>query len=351
MSLPRLTILVGCCLIPGSSLARAPQGPVPVSVKLTEKASPLTQVLAAIKKQTGITVESQLGEPDPSVSLEVKQEPFWKALDLIADRAGARVTILARDGRIVLVKRGDERRPLVSYSGPCRFCVKRITATRDLETGAHTYSAAVEVAWEPGLKPLYLGTPQEVVVRDAAGRRHPAPDMGKSLAPVDGRVALLIDVPLPALPRAVSSLAQVEGHLEAVMPSRMLRLRFPPLDEVKKGTQLKQDGVTCTITRLALDRDRWTVQVTVKNPPSGTVLESFQPWDSNNQMLLVSNDGQTRLILRSYVRESGTVFGYHFTDAARLAKMDPRDWHLEYETPALVVTVPLTFSFRDVPLP
>ena len=284
--------------------------------------------------------------------MDVRQEPFWKVLDLIADRAGARVAILPRDGHIALVRRGaDERRPLVSYSGPCRFCVKRVTVMRDLETGAHTCSAAVEVAWEPGLKPLFLGTPQDVVVRDNAGRRHASPDAGKSLAPVDGRVALLIDVPLPALPREVSSLAQVEGHLEAVMPSRMLRLRFPPLDEVKKGAQVKRDGVTCAITKLALDRDRWTVQVAVKNPPGGTVLESFQRWDLNNRLLLVSNDGQAQLAPRSAVQEGDAVFGYHFTDAAQLAKMNPRDWHLEYETPALVVTVPLTFSFRDVPLP
>ncbi len=347
---------VFCCSL---CLAAQPQ-PSVTTVTLSATDKPLTQVLAEIARTPGILVENQLGDPDPKVTLELKNEPFWKAVDLVADKAGATVTILPRDGRILLAKRSaDQRKAIVSYSGPFRFCVKRVTASWDLDTDARSYTAAVEVAWEPGLQPLFLETiPQAVAAFDDKGNRLLVPDAGKSQAPVDGRTSLLIDVPLPALPRTVTGLTRLEGRLEVVAPSKMARFAFPTLDKVLKdgGTpELTTDGVKCKISKVAWSADRGTVQVSIENPPGGTILESYQPWDSNNALALVSKDGTTRYVANSYVRESESsrraVLSYHFTDRAKLARLKPEEWSLVYQTPALVVSVPLTFSFQDVPLP
>ena len=334
-------------------LTAQPQ-PAATTVTLTATDLPLTKAVAEIARQSGINVTTQPGDPDPKVSLELKNEPLWKAIDRLAEVADARVTILPRDGRIILVKRqADQRKPIVSTSGPFRFCVKRVTASWDLDTDTRTYSAAVEVAWEPWLQPLFLETiPQGVVAFDDKGRQHPVPDAGKGQAPVDGRMSLMIDVPLPALPRTTLALAKLEGRLDVVTPSKMEQFDFP---HIVKGAALTRDSVTCKITKVAWSEDRGTVQVTIENPPGGTILESYQPWDSNNTMTLLSKDGKTRFIANSYVRESESsrraVLSYHFTDRTKLARLKLEEWSLVYQTPALVVTVPLTFSFQDVPLP
>jgi hypothetical protein len=325
--------------------------PVAATVTLTARDRPLKEVLAEVAKKTGVRVESELGEPEPKVSLDVKGELFWKVVDQLAERAGAGVNILPRDGRIVLTRRqADARPPIVSYSGQFRFCLKRVSASFDLDTGARRYTAAVEVAWEPGLQPLFLESyAQEVVAVDDQGTKHSVPAEGRSMGPVDGRISIDRDVPLPALPTTANRLAKLEGHLEAIAPTRMLRFTFPKTEE---GAEVTQDGVTCKLSKVVL-KDRWIVQVRIENPAGGTVLESYQPWDSNNVMALLSKDGKTRLVANSYLREMESsrraVISYHFTDRDKLAGTKPEDWSVVYTTPALVVTVPLTFSFKDVP--
>ncbi len=348
-----------CILSAHAQPERGPLQPVTATLTLSAADMPLSQVLAKVAEQTGVAIKSELGEADPKLSLKLEREPFWKALDLIAEKAGARVSILRNNGGIVLDKRGpDERQPIVSYSGPFRFCVKRISSSLDLDTGGRTYTAAVEVAWEPGLQPLFLESmPQAVAAVDDKGHRLPVPDGGKSQAPVDGRTAVMIDVPLPTLPRRTTNLALLEGHLEVVTPSKMLRFAFPTLDRIRpapEGAKLIQDGVTCKITKV-IGSDRWTLRMVIDNPSGGTILESYQPWDSNNVMTLESKDGKTRLAANSYVRESESarhaVLSYHFSDRAKLARLKPEEWTPVYGTPALVVTMPLSFSFKNVPLP
>ena len=349
-----------CVVSADAQLERSPRQPVSTTVSLAAKDLPLSQVLGKVAEQTGSTIKSDLGEAEPKISLQLEREPFWTAIDRIAEQAGARVSVLRNNGGIVLDKRGvEERRPIVSYSGPFRFCVKRITSSLDLDTGARVYTAAVEVAWEPGLQPLFLESlPQDVVALDDKGNRHAVPDRGRSKAPVDGRMSLLIDVPLPSLPRTVSNLTRLEGRLEAITPNKMLRFAFPTIDRLDASVkaaalpQLTHDRVTCKITKLVVAVNRWTVQVALENPAGGTILESYQPWDSNNVMALVSKDGKTLLLPNGYVRESESsrraVLSYHFT---KVAALKPEEWSLVYQTPALVVTVPMTFSFEDVPLP
>ena len=122
--------------------------------------------------------------PDPVVDLDLKQVPFWQALDAIAEKANSRVDLHARDG-IALVKRpAGWKPPPTSHDGLFRSTLSAVTAKLDLETGARTYTAAVEVAWEPHLLPILLETrPQSLVVRDDAGRASPSVGSGQFARP------------------------------------------------------------------------------------------------------------------------------------------------------------------------
>ena len=263
-----LTAFILPCCVSAGDPASAEKNSLtlgPKLVTMTVKATPLPQVLADIKRQTGIDVAGQLGEPEPVLTLELKQTPFWKALDSIANQLGAQVVLSPRANTIVLTKRlAGQKAPITSYSGPVRLCIKRIVATNNFETGQAAYKLDVEVGWEPGLKPLFLETkPQGVSAVDDTGKRHFVANDGRGVTGVDGRISFMVEVPLPAVPRSVSTFTRIEGQLEAVAPSRMLQFKFPTL---AKDQEFKEAGVACRIDKVTADRSRWIVAMRDRRP-------------------------------------------------------------------------------------
>jgi hypothetical protein len=320
-----------------------------------------------------VTVEDRLGGQGESLTLDLPGTTFWPALDAIARAARGRVDLYPRDGKLALVRKPvGYVEPPVSYSGLFRTSVKRVTASRHMETGASAYFASLEVAWEPTLEPLFLVTsPHGLTVRDDQGHELSArkeestnaPVDGPSVdgPPVDGRFALEFDVPLPGVPRSASRLALLEGKLTAIAPSKVVTFAFDSLDRIAESaadsplrTQ-SQEGVNCRIRKVQHSRDRLTVQVAIDYPPSLVKLGSYQSKVVNNEMVLESQDGSKRLTTGEYELEKATdrqaVISYHFTDKNSPQRGRPADWKVRYRTPASLVVVPLTFSFKDVPLP
>lgn len=355
--------LLFVCLAQGAADTGEPAIPTAKPVTLQAAKIALPQALAELAKQSGITVEDRRGGGEDGFALDLRGTTFWPALDAIARAANARVDLYARDGKLALVRRpADYTEPPVSYSGLFRTAVKRVAAFRDLETGASAYTATLEVAWEPHLLPFLLETsPRGLVIRDDQGRALKVREEGSAMAPVDGRLALTLDVPLPPVPRTAARLGLLEGKLTAIAPSKMLTFTFDALDRLAEAGAnaplrlQKQDGVSCRLSKVQLTADRWTVQVTLDYPPGKVALESYQSWVVNNEMMLVSKDGSKRLVSGGYVVDSATarraVVSYHFLDADKSPRGKAADWKVVYRTPAALVEVPLTFSFKDVPLP
>ena len=329
----------------------------------------LSQALADLAKQTGIRVYDVRGVSDASIRLNLKQANFWQAVDAIAAASGARVNVHPTRGRIVLAKRvSNYRLPPISYDGRFRLSVKKVTAARDLEISDSdpnhgNYNAVIEVVWDPDLQPLYLETrPRGVRLVDDKKNVVVVANDGSSLAPVDGRIALAIDVRLPAISRSVGKISTLQGELSMIGPSKMLPFKFDaPLDRLAKASAndpertLLKEGVTCHISNVKLTPDRWTIQVELKYPPGMKQLDSNQSWVVNNEMLLESTDGKSRLTSSNYVLESATprraVLSYHFRDKDAKKRGKPGDWKVSYRTPANLVEYPIKFDFQDIPLP
>jgi hypothetical protein len=324
----------------------------------------VSQALAALTKQTGIPVDDVRDAPDETVSLDWKQTPFWPALDALAAAAKARVHLYPTRGRIVLDKRGaDYHLPPLSYDGRFRLCVKKITTSRDLEIQdknrqGGTLSLVVEVAWDPELLPLYLETqPHALRLVDDRNNVLTVPDEGSSPTPVDGRIAVNIDLHLPALPRRATAIRSLEGELSMIGPSKMLTFTFETLDRLAKTKendperQLTQENVTCRILDVKLFPKRWTVRVALDYPRGLKSLDTYQSWVVNNEMTLESADGKKRLPSTNYVLESasahGAILSYHFRDL----RGKPGAWRVRYRTPANLIETPIKFAFQDIPLP
>jgi hypothetical protein len=313
-------------------------------------------------------VEDVRGLPDEPVRLDWKQVTFWQALDVLAEAAKVRVNLYPTSGRIVLAKRGaDYRRPPTSYDGRFRLSVKKVSTSRDLEISDQSArggatNLVLEAAWDPDLLPLYLETrPKGLRLVDDGNNVLTVPDEGSTLAPVDGRIALTIDVHLPPLPRRVKVIRSLEGELSMIGPSKMLTFTFDMLDRLAATKandperQLTQEGVRCRILKVDLFSDRWSLQLALEYPPGMKQLDTNQLWVVNNEMTLESPDGKKRLPSTRYALESatsrGAILSYHFLDSEGLKRGKASSWRVRYRTPANLVEMPIKFAFKDIPLP
>jgi len=173
-----------------------------------------------------------------------------------------------------------------------------------------------------------------------------------------GPEPLMVLVETDGVPARVRLL---EGKLPAVGPSKMLTFAFDDLGRLAEAKpnapkpRLVQEGVGCAISRVVLDKDRWTVQVALDYPPGGKQLDSYQSWVVNNEMVLESKDGKRRLTSNNYVVENSSprraVVSYHFRDTDKGRRGRPDEWKLLYRTPASIIEMPIAFRFKDVPLP
>jgi hypothetical protein len=359
-------LLVALGLSAGGS---ADPAPAPEPRLFTSSASNISvaQALAELARQTGVRVEDARGEPQRTFRLDLKQATFWQALDAIADAAGARVNLYPTAGRITLDRRGPGYRPPpLSYDGRFRLALQKMTCTRDLTVkdarAAGSSTATLEVAWDPDLQPLFLETrPHNVRLVDDRNQATAVPDDGSELAPVDGRISLVFDVHLPALPRTVAKIRSLEGQLSAIVPSKMLTFTFNTLDQLARAPAsgpaqtLNREGVTCEVRKVTLDKGRWSVRIALEYPPGMKQLDSNQSWVVNNELALESADGKRRVVSRDYVLESSTprraILSYHFRGKDKAAPGKPEDWKVSYRTPANLVEVPIKFAFKDVLLP
>ena len=122
-------------------------------------------------------------------------------------------------------------------------------------------------------------------------------------------------------------------------------------DLSKPGTQTEGD-VSIELASTEVEDFVWKVRVLVGYAGgAGPELDSYQQGLMNNRLWLQKPDG-SRFEQNGGFSSLGSAdgklgFEYLFVDAPG----KPSDYSLVYETPSRVVTIPLEFEFRDVPLP
>lgn len=353
------------CLLGLLSFAVAASPPRTVTLPRMERQ--LEEALVEVKKQTGVAVVSEL-PGTPKVTLELSRATPWQALGAIASQVKADIVPPTDGKRLRLVPLPPRARPLpTSYDGPFRFRVLRVSTSRDLASGDGETVLSLEVSWLPRALPLFIeDQPQLVRALDATNKQLPFNARAAEPTPVEGKFVFPLEVKLPTVPRG-KKLNLVEGKVGAVLPTEMLTFTdfrdLAALAQAKPGgaqrQALPQKGVTCRVEGVALGRDRWSIRMSLDYPEGNRVLESYQAGSMVvfNELLLVSGSGKGMRVLRpsaSVANVTGsrrTVVTFHFTEGGRAPPSKPSAWKLRYTAPALIVDVPLRFSFKDVPLP
>jgi hypothetical protein len=339
----------------------------PRGVKLTGPAIPLNDALTELRKQTGNTVaDRRITKNQPKLTLALNSLNFWPALEEIARQADARISPYQQDGTVALVD-GPYRPTSVSYHGLFRAAVRRRTLTRDEDTGDHSCVVHVELAWEPRFQPFYVGVgPSEAgFSRDDEGKALRVKIPGRGQLGVAGRSAVDLEFRMPAPKRSAARIEQLKGTLQIIGPSKMLTFTFPALKPIKQAAgalRQEQEGIQVSLTRITVQPERWSFDVSIQNPPGGPQFESYQSWLDNNRIYLEKGQGRERQVFfpqpadeeqLENVTATRAGLRYHFTNRSRTQAPPGKleDWRLVYRTPGRIVELTVPFAFKDLRLP
>ena len=326
-------------------------------VTIQAKAIRLSEALGLIQKQSGngITdLREQLGVEvtNPAFDLDIQNVPFHEALDRVARLAEVSVNAFTGDGTIGITAGTPAKDPLIQYVGPFRVAFKQFTEVRDLQAGTSAASAQLEVAWEPRLRPMLLTLKSDgLAVKDDKDREVKPQAMMESnevvLRPENPAVEMNLNLEAPD--RSAVRLSSFRVKADVTLPAGIKTFRFPSL--AQQNVTQKQGDVSATLQNVEIDEQVWKVNVELVYPGNGPAFESYRQGLFNNRIWLQKADGSRFEHNGGFSNTSSDGgklgFEYLFVDAPG----KPADYQLVYETPSRVVTIPLEFEFKNVPLP
>ncbi len=326
-------------------------------VTLEGKGIRLTEALQQLQKQTGnvITdVREQLGAEvtNPALDLEIRDKPFFEALDQIAKQAEVMTEFYTGDGSVGITAGGTPAKTPIQYSGPFRITLKQIGEVRDFAAGTATATVQLEAAWEPRLRPMLLKLKaDELKITDDHGKEVKAQvemESDEVVVRPENPVAE-INLNLQAPERSAAQIKSLRVKAELTIPAGIKVFRFPSL--VQENVTIKQEDVSVTLQGIEVDEQVWKVNVELAYPGEGPAFESYRQGLFNNRIWLQRADGsrfEQNGGFNNTSADGGKLgFEYLFVDAPG----KPSDYQLVYETPSKVVTIPMEFEFKDVPLP
>jgi hypothetical protein len=327
----------------------------------------LSQVIAAIEKQTGNKIVDRRPEDDrsdPVLKGKFDAVPFWKVLDDVLDQAGLAIDPHAADDEgnpiagIAIVRRQGERTDRsrhVSYSGPLRIEAAMLASRRDLRSAdSGQLKVTLNVAWEPQLSPVAMSLPSaDIKAADEQGKPLAAQneEANPEIPIVSGAKSIEVEVPLALPPRESKRLASLKGKLVLLTPGRNETFRFDKLAAAKKAkddTEKSRGDVTVTLARVAENNDLWELRVQVHYGRTEGAIQSHYGWIYENRAHLEGPDGKPiqPAGFESDGIEGGIEATYYFSRKEGLDRCV-----FVYSTPSVLLNVPVEYELKDLPLP
>jgi hypothetical protein len=336
-------------------------------VTITGKGIRLSEALQQLQKQTGNAItdlREQLGTEvtNPALEIDLRDKPFFEALDEIARLAEVSTSFSTGDGSIGIMAGGSyspapnmpakKGKPLIQYSGPFRIEFQQLSLAQDFQAGTALANARLEVAWEPRLRPMLLKLQaEELKVLDDRKKvvKPQVADESNEVVIRPENPSAEINLNLDAPERDAKKLASLKVKAEVTIPAGIKTFKFPSL--AQKDTTVKQGDVSLTLEDTEVDEQVWKVNVTLVYPGEGPAFESYRQGLFNNRLWLQRADG-SRFEHNGGFNNTGSDggklgFEYLFVDPPG----KPADYQLVYESPSKVITIPLEFEFKDVNLP
>lgn len=331
------------------------------TVALNADKMPLTEVFAAIEKQTGNKLKDNR-QQDPAeadaagnITIELKDEPFWSAVDKILDEANLGVYNFGGEDALAVVARNDNEGPRhgkAAYVGPFRMEILEIQAQRNSRQPAGALlKLQLEIAWEPRLHPIAISQPAAdlTATDDADGSLTVnQPEATLDVEVANGTQAAEIVLPLAAPPRSVSKIKSLKGKLMALVPGRQEKFRFGDLANAA-GKSQRRGGVEVIVDDVRKNNEIWEVHMRMKLDEDNHAFESHRNWAFQNVSVLETKDGETidnagLETTKQTPNEVGVAYLFDLPEG-----IEGLTW--VYQTPAAIVELPIEYELKDIELP
>lgn len=322
----------------------------------------LKEVCAEIEKQTGnkiVDFREQLRQrpTNPQCKLEIKNGPFWRAVDALLDATQMTVYHFSGKEGLAIVDRDPQELPRkgrAAYIGPLRLEVTRISS--ELQPGLKTpgfLRVALGVAWEPRLAPVMVEQPvNQLQALDDAGQPLQFDGREASLeTAIDGggTGADLVFQFVPP-PRTVHTISSLKGTLNLYLPGPIETFQFDGLSPAQpKAREQTKDAVTVSLDRVRKNNDLWEVVTRIRFNNAGQSLDPHRNWILQNEAFLLGPD-KNRVENAGFHNNQQTEreleIVYQFELPAGV-----EGYTFVYKTPTSIHVLPVAYELKNVPLP
>ncbi len=334
---------------------------VATTVTLAAKDMPLAEVLAAIEKQTGNRLSDSREQQNerasaksPRITIDLKSEGFWSAVDQILDQAGLGIDSEGDDSALAIITRNPHENPRLAratYEGLFRLDVTDVQAERSLrQPQQKSLKLQLEVAWEPRLHPIALSHPTaDLWATTNTGRTLVTsyPQLRMDVEVPSGAQAADITLPFDLPPREAKSVTALHGKLHAIVPSRIVKFRFDDLAKAAGKTQ-NIGGVQVSIDEVRKNNAVWEIHMRFAFDEESDALQLHRSWVFQNQSYLLNKEGQQidnggLETTRQAKNEVGIAYVFD------VPTLDGMTW--VYETPAGIVDLEVEYEIKNIELP
>jgi len=324
--------------------------------------APLAEVLEEIEKQTGNRLSDyreQFGQPtsEKKVTLKVEDQPFWAALDKTLDAVQMSPYPFSGEETLALVDRepGVLRRfGRAVYTGPFRIEATSVFANRGVRAPEQSgLRVELEISWEPRLKPIAItqaAADLKAVCDDGRETPSTSEDAVFDVEIERGSHAAEVTIPLQLPAREAKTLSTLTGKMTALVPGRVVDLKFENLADAKEQTQ-EAGGVTVTLDRVVKNQAVWEIHMRIRLDSLEGGLESHRGWVFQNITFLVDKQGEQldnagfETTMQTET-EAGFAYIFELPEGREIG-----DYTWVYRTPASIVAVPVAYKLEEVPLP
>jgi len=324
---------------------------------------PVSKAFDELTKQSGNALvdyreRRSQEQRDPMIKVDLKDVPFWQALDTVLDAAELSLDNYDEEtGALAYVARGEGMLPRVgraSYAGLFRLEPTRIEAVRDLRnTENRSLRLFLDATWEPRVQPIVLEQSlDEVSATDEAGNAVLIDGSeGKLEVPVESHNAgVELSIPFQAPGRSVKQLASIKGKMTALVLGKVESFEFADIDK-QKASELARGGATVVVDSCRKNGDIYEVNMRVAFDKTSNALESHRGWIYNNECFMldpkdnrIENVGVEATLLAD--NSVGLSYKFDLGDDVKPAKHT-----FVYKTAAAIIPVSVEFELKGIDLP
>jgi hypothetical protein len=355
--------LVGCLV--GTILFSPAQEPRPqqdwqrAAVKFPPGPVTLKDALDHMQKETGNVVNDLRGDTAKTFLKNLPaQITFWPLIDAIGKETGIGFSAYQPDGGVALIE-SPYRKLETCYADPFRFAIKRVAVSRDDETKVHACDVALDIAWEPRFRALYLNLESAQVayapdIKKIVLTHTLEPQAMSSVAEISARE---LDLRLPAPDRTSPSIAALHGSIHVIGTPKLLHFTF----KLGKPLPLKeaQEKVNFSLSKLTKRISSWTVAMRLEYPKDALVplRDTNQSLWLNNQVWLewkgrkLKTDSTHETLMAGNIPVGASITAHFIPRDGIPLPGNADDVTLHYLVPNRVVSITAPFAFKDLPLP